>query len=147
MDKKTKEKEKSPAKKERKSFDIIECDFPKVFEQHPTLKQTFLDFAQMRKEMRKPYRTRKGLETKLRALEKDCKQYGIQNVIEAREFSIGSEYLVIFVQDYTTKKQRNEKSTNNNNANGSIYENFARSLNGEVNQDGTFGDDYPLQEY
>ena len=68
-------REKSSAKKERKRFDIIDCDFTKVFDQHPALKQTFLDFAEMRRQLKKPYRTRKGVETKLRALERDCKKY------------------------------------------------------------------------
>lgn len=138
-------REKSSAKKERKRFDIIECDFPKVFDQHPALKQTFLDFAEMRRQMKKPYRTRKGVETKLRALERDCKKYGIKNVIEAIEFSIGAEYQGIFVQDYTTKKQRNEKSTNNNgNTNGSIYENFARSLRDQSDPDGSTFNNYSI---
>jgi len=105
-----KKKEKIPQK--RKKFTLDDIDWPPIFEQNKRLKNSFLSFAQMRKELKKPYKTKKGVETKLRALAKDCQKYGIENVIEAIEFSEGSEYLGIFVHDYTTKKQRNERINN-----------------------------------
>ena len=110
---KTEKKEKEKITQKRKKFTLADIDWPPIFDQSQKLKQTFLDFAEMRAELKKPYKTKKGTETKLRALSKDCKKYGIDNVIGAIEFSLGSEYLGIFVHDYTTKKQRNEQQTNN----------------------------------
>ncbi len=106
-----KEKEKFPVK--RKRFTLEDIDWPPIFDQNKKLKEQFLSFAQMRQELKKPYKTKKGTETKLRALAKDCEKYGIENVIGAIEFSEGSEYLGIFVHDYTTKKQKHEKQINN----------------------------------
>ena len=110
---KTEKKEKEKIPQKRKKFTLADIDWPPIFDQSQKLKQTFLDFAEMRAELKKPYKTKKGTETKLKALAKDCKKYGIDNVIGAIEFSLGSEYLGIFVHDYTTKKQRNEQQTNN----------------------------------
>ena len=126
-----KKKEKNSAKK-RKKFTVADCVFPEVFENNPILKQTFLDFAEMRHEMKKGYKTKKGTETKLNSLAKDCVRYGIENVIGAINFSLESEYLGIFVHDYCKRKQQqqNEKRTNNNGTQQttSIHEDFARRV-------------------
>ena len=125
-----KEKEKIPQK--RKKFTVADCVFPEVFENNTILKQTFLDFAEMRHEMKKGYKTKKGTETKLNSLAKDCDRYGIENVIGAIAFSLESEYLGIFTHDYCKKqqKQQNEKRTYNNNTqqNTGIHEDFARRV-------------------
>ncbi len=126
-----KKKEKNSAQK-RKKFSVHDCKFPEVFENNPILKQTFLDFAEMRHEMKKGYKTKKGTETKLNSLAKDCIRYGIDNVIGAINFSLESEYLGIFVHDYCKRKQQqqNEKRTNNNGTQQttSIHEDFARRV-------------------
>ncbi len=127
-----KKKEKNSAKK-RKKFTVTDCVFPEVFENNPILKQTFLDFAEMRQEMKKGYKTKKGTETKLNSLAKDCVRYGIENVIGAIAFSLESEYLGIFVHDFQKRQkqqQQNEKRTNNNGTQQttSIHEDFARRV-------------------
>lgn len=127
-----KKKEKNSAQK-RKKFTVADCVFPEVFENNPILKQTFLDFAEMRHEMKKGYKTKKGTETKLNSLAKDCDRYGIENVIGAINFSLESEYLGIFVHDYQKRQkqqQQNEKRTNNNGTQQttSIHEDFARRV-------------------
>ena len=127
-----KKKEKNSAKK-RKKFTVADCVFPEVFENNPILKQTFLDFAEMRHEMKKGYKTKKGTETKLNSLAKDCVRYGIENVIGAINFSLESEYLGIFVHDFQKRQkqqQQNEKRTNNNGTQQttSIHEDFARRV-------------------
>jgi len=127
-----KKKEKNSAKK-RKKFTVADCVFPEVFENNPILKQTFLDFAEMRHEMKKGYKTKKGTETKLNSLAKDCVRYGIENVIGAINFSLESEYLGIFVHDYQKRQKQqhqNEKRTNNNGTQQttSIHEDFARRV-------------------
>jgi hypothetical protein len=121
-----KKKEKIPQK--RKKFTLDDIDWPPIFDQNKKLKDTFLSFAQMRQELKKPYKTKKGTETKLRALAKDCEKYGIENVIGAIEFSEGSEYLGIFVHDYTTKKQRNEKQRINNEPKKGFYEAYRDAI-------------------
>jgi len=126
-----KKKEKIPQK--RKKFTVADCVFPEVFENNPQLKQTFLDFAEMRQQMKKGYKTKKGTETKLNSLAKDCVRYGIENVIGAINFSLESEYLGIFVHDYQKRQKQqhqNEKRTNNNGTQQttSIHEDFARRV-------------------
>jgi len=126
-------KTKAPPEKEkiaqkRKRFTLADIDWPPVFDQNKKLKDTFLSFAQMRQELKKPYKTKKGTETKLRALANDCEKYGIENVIGAIEFSEGSEYLGIFVHDYTTKKQRNEKQRINNEPKQEFYEAYRSAI-------------------
>ena len=125
---KTEKKEKEKIPQKRKRFTLADVDWPPVFDQNKKLKDTFLSFAQMRKELKKPYKTKKGTETKLRALAKDCEKYGIENVIGAIEFSEGSEYLGIFVHDYTTKKQRNEKQRINNEPKQEFYEAYRSAI-------------------
>jgi hypothetical protein len=127
-----KKKEKNSAQK-RKKFTVADCVFPEVFENNPILKQTFLDFAEMRQQMKKGYKTKKGTETKLNSLAKDCIRYGIENVIGAINFSLESEYLGIFVHDYQKRQKQqhqNEKRTNNNGTQQttSIHEDFARRV-------------------
>lgn len=133
-----KEKEKNSAKK-RKKFTVADCVFPEVFENNPLLKQTFLDFAEMRHEMKKGYKTKKGTETKLNSLAKDCDRYGIENVIGAIAFSLESEYLGIFVHDYCKRQkqqQQNEKRNyNNNGQTTSIHEDFARRLKRNLDEE------------
>ncbi len=125
---KTEKKEKEKIPQKRKKFTLADIDWPPVFDQNKKLKDTFLSFAQMRQELKKPYKTKKGTETKLRALAKDCEKYGIENVIGAIEFSEGSEYLGIFVHDYTTKKQRNEKQRINNEPKQEFYEAYRSAI-------------------
>jgi hypothetical protein len=125
---KTEKKEKEKIPQKRKKFTLADIDWPPVFDQNKKLKDTFLSFAQMRKELKKPYKTKKGTETKLRALAKDCEKYGVENVIGAIEFSEGSEYLGIFVHDYTTKKQRNEKQRINNEPKTDFYEAYRSAI-------------------
>jgi hypothetical protein len=125
---KTEKKEKEKIPQKRKKFTLADIDWPPVFDQNKKLKDTFLSFAQMRQELKKPYKTKKGTETKLRALAKDCEKYGIENVIGAIEFSEGSEYLGIFVHDYTTKKQRNEKQRINNEQKTDFYEAYRSAI-------------------
>lgn len=125
---KTEEKKKEKIAQKRKKFTLADIDWPPVFDQNKKLKDTFLSFAQMRQELKKPYKTKKGTETKLRALAKDCEKYGIENVIGAIEFSEGSEYLGIFVHDYTTKKQRNEKQRINNEPKKGFYEAYRDAI-------------------
>ena len=125
---KTEKKEKEKIAQKRKKFTLADIDWPPVFDQNKKLKEQFLSFAQMRQELKKPYKTKKGTETKLRALAKDCEKYGIENVIGAIEFSEGSEYLGIFVHDYTTKKQRNEKQRINNEPKQEFYEAYRSAI-------------------
>ena len=125
---------------------MTDCDFPPIFEQNPKLKQTFLDFAEMRKELKKPYRTKKGTETKLNTLAKDCDRFGIDNVIGAIEFSLGSEYLGIFVNDFVNKQQRHEQQQqkiNNNNAEPeSLHESFAKRIGLDFYKDGNLNGNF-----
>ena len=125
---------------------MTDCDFPPIFEQNPKLKQTFLDFAEMRQELKKPYKTKKGTETKLNTLAKDCDRFGIDNVIGAIEFSLGSEYLGIFVNDYVNKQQRHEqqqqKINNNNKEPESLHESFAKRLGIDFYQNGNLNGDF-----
>ena len=93
-----------------------------MFEQNSQLKETFLVFAQMRKECKKPYKTLKGIETKIRALAKDCDKFGTETVIGAIEFSTGSEYMGIFVQDFYNKKTKHEKQRTNSQPKKGFYE-------------------------
>jgi hypothetical protein len=133
-----KKKEKNSAQK-RKKFSVHDCKFPEVFENNPILKQTFLDFAEMRQQMKKGYKTKKGTETKLNSLAKDCIRYGIENVIGAINFSLESEYLGIFVHDYCKRQkqqQQNEKRTNNNTTEStSIHEDFARRVKRDLDEE------------
>ena len=122
-----KEKKEKIAQK-RKKFTLADIDWPPIFDQNKKIKEQFLSFAQMRQELKKPYKTKKGTETKLRALAKDCEKYGIENVIGAIEFSEGSEYLGIFVHDYTTKKQRNEKQRINHPPKKDFYDAYREAI-------------------
>ena len=109
-----KTKKEKVAPKRKKGLDFNDITWPPVFEQNSQLKETFLVFAQMRKECNKPYKTLKGIETKIRALAKDCDKFGTETVIGAIEFSTGSEYMGIFVQDFYNKKTKHEKQQRNN---------------------------------
>ena len=141
-----KEKKEKVPRKRKKAFCVTDCDFPPIFEQNEKLKQTFIDFAEMRQELKKPYKTKKGTETKLNTLAKDCKRFGIENVIGAIEFSLGSEYLGIFVNDYVNKQQRHEqqqqKINNNNSEPESLHESFAKRLGIDFYQNGNFNGDF-----
>ena len=125
---KTEKKEKEKIPQKRKKFTLADVDWPPIFDQNKKLKEQFLSFAQMRQELKKPYKTKKGTETKLRALAKDCEKYGIENVIGAIEFSEGSEYLGIFVHDYTTKKQKHEKQRINNEPKKDFYDAYREAI-------------------
>ena len=114
-------KEKVPPKR-KKGLDFSDITWPPVFEQNSQLKETFLVFAQMRKECKKPYKTLKGIETKIRALAKDCDKFGTETVIGAIEFSTGSEYMGIFVQDFYNKKTKHEKQRTNSQPKKGFYE-------------------------
>lgn len=116
-----KPKKQKVAPKRKKGLDFNDITWPPVFEKNVILKNTFLEFAQMRKDCNKPYKTLKGIETKIRALAKDCQKYGIETVIGAIEFSTGSEYMGIFVQDYHNKKSKHEKQQTNNQPKQDIY--------------------------
>jgi hypothetical protein len=116
-----KPKKEKVAPKRKKGLDFNDITWPPVFEKNVILKNTFLEFAQMRKDCKKPYKTLKGIETKIRALAKDCQKYGIETVIGAIEFSTGSEYMGIFVQDYHNKKSKHEKQQTNNQPKQDIY--------------------------
>jgi len=141
-----KEKKEKVPRKRKKTFCVQDCDFPPIFEQNEKLKQTFLDFAEMRKELKKPYKTKKGTETKLNTLAKDCKRFGIDNVIGAIEFSIGSEYLGIFVNDYVNKQQRHEQQqqqiNNNNKEPESLHESFAKRIGIDFYKNGNLNGDF-----
>jgi uncharacterized protein YecE (DUF72 family) len=105
----------------RKKLDIDSVEFPAVFLQHPELMQAFKDFFQMRKEIKKGYKTRKAVETKLRS---------------AILFSLESEYLGIFVHDYAKKQQQNEKQSTNYTKPQptNIHEDFKRRLQERLNK-------------
>ena len=141
-----KEKKQKVPRKRKKAFCVTDCDFPPIFEQNEKLKQTFLDFAEMRQELKKPYKTKKGTETKLNTLAKDCDRFGIDNVIGAIEFSLGSEYLGIFVNDFVNKQQRHEQQQqkiNNNNAEPeSLHESFAKRIGLDFYKDGNLNGNF-----
>ena len=141
-----KEKIQKVPRKRKKAFCVTDCDFPPIFEQNEKLKQTFLDFAEMRQELKKPYKTKKGTETKLNTLAKDCDRFGIDNVIGAIEFSLGSEYLGIFVNDFVNKQQRHEQQQqkiNNNNAEPeSLHESFAKRIGLDFYKDGNLNGNF-----
>ena len=141
-----KEKKQKVPRKRKKAFCVTDCDFPPIFEQNEKLKQTFLDFAEMRQELKKPYKTKKGTETKLNTLAKDCDRFGIDNVIGAIEFSLGSEYLGIFVIDFVNKQQRHEQQQqkiNNNNAEPeSLHESFAKRIGLDFYKDGNLNGNF-----
>lgn len=141
-----KEKKEKVPRKRKKAFCVQDCDFPPIFEQNEKLKQIFIDFAEMRQELKKPYRTKKGTETKLNTLAKDCDRFGIDNVIGAIEFSLGSEYLGIFVNDFVNKQQRHEQQQqkiNNNNAEPeSLHESFAKRLGIDFYKDGNLNGNF-----
>lgn len=133
-----KEKKEKVAPKRKKRFSVKDCKFPEVFEKNPRLKKMFLDFAEVRKELKKPYKTIKGTETKLNSLAKDCERYGVENVIGAIEFSMGSEWSGIFVHDYFKRQkqqQQNEKRTNNSGqqqTSPSIHKDFKQRLDADL---------------
>ncbi|MHC4240581.1 MAG: hypothetical protein ACYSUC_12680, partial [Planctomycetota bacterium] len=54
---KTEKKEKEKIPQKRKKFTLADIDWPPVFDQNKKLKDTFLSFAQMRQELKKPYKT------------------------------------------------------------------------------------------
>jgi hypothetical protein len=120
----------------RKKLDIDSVEFPAVFLQHPELIEAFKDFFQMRKEIKKGYKTRKAVETKLRSLAKDCERHGVETVIGAILFSLESEYLGIFVHDYAKKQQQNEKQSTNyaKPKPTNIHEDFKRRLQERLNK-------------
>jgi hypothetical protein len=117
-------------KKLQKKKVIETVDFPEIFEQNQQLKNKFLEFEQMRREIKKPYKTKTGIQRILKRLESDCFDYGIDLVIQSIEKSIESEYMGIFTKDLYLKQKQNEKF-NSNTEPESIYESFARSIGGE----------------
>ena len=52
-------------KKPKKQFDTNLCDFPDIFQKNVKLKKVFFEFVEMRKQKKKPLKTKKGVETKL----------------------------------------------------------------------------------
>ena len=123
-DNKTINNKKEKSKKE-KLIDLI--DFPEVFEQNENLKKRFIEFEQMRREIRKPYKTKKGIERILKRLESDCVSFGIDQVIQAIERSIEFEYMGIFTKEINQKQNQNEKS-NFKTEPKSVYQSFAESI-------------------
>ena len=120
----------------RKKFDLDDVELPTVFLQHPELLQAFRDFFQMRKDIKKGYKTRKAVETKLRSLAKDCEVHGVEIVTGAILFSLESEYQGIFVHDYAKKQQQNEKQSNHYSRpkQTNIHEDFTRRLQERLRQ-------------
>lgn len=120
----------------RKKLDIDSVEFPAVFLQNPELLEAFRDFYQMRKDIKKGYKTRKAVETKLRSLAKDCDRHGVETVTGAILFSLESEYLGIFVHDYAKKQQQNEKQSANYTKPQptNIHEDFKRRLQERLNK-------------
>lgn len=118
-------------KKGKKQFDIQLCTFPDIFQKNVKLKKVFFEFVEMRKELKKPLKTKKGVETKLRSLARDCEKYGTDIVIGAIYQSIENEYQGIFVKSYAKNNKQHEKSTNDK---GSIYENYAKMLYADTMQ-------------
>lgn len=116
-------------KKLQKKKVVESVDFPDIFEQNENLKNKFLEFEKMRREIKKPYKTKTGIQRILKRLESDCFEYGIETVIKAIEKSIEAEYMGIFTKDLYLKQKQNEKF-NSNTEPESIYENFARSIGG-----------------
>ena len=137
-----KPKKEKVAQKRKKGLDFNDITWPPVFEKNAILKNTFLEFAQMRKDCNKPYKTLKGIETKIRALAKDCQKFGVETVIGAIEFSTGSEYMGIFVQDYHNKKSKHEQQNHNQPTKGfyqayydAIYNNEPEAQNNTIDID------------
>jgi len=132
----TPKNKKEKVAQKRKNFDLDDVELPPVFLQHPELLQAFRDFFQMRKDIKKGYKTRKAVETKLRSLAKDCEVHGVEIVTGAILFSLESEYQGIFVHDYAKKQQQNEKQSNHYSRpkQTNIHEDFTRRLQERLRQ-------------
>ena len=131
-------------KNNKKNFDINLCHFPDIFQKNIKLKKVFFEFVEMRKQKKKPLKTKKGVETKLKSLARDCEKYGTDIVIGAIYQSIENEYQGIFVKSYAEKNKQYEKSTNDK---GSIYENYAKMLFTDTMQNKGNTDNNRGQEY
>jgi hypothetical protein len=78
----------------------------------------FKDFLQMRKEIKKPFKSVKALETRINTLSKDVDRYGLENVKEAVKNSIANQYQGIFVKGYLDNKVEQPKTKPNTNSDG-----------------------------
>jgi DNA-binding transcriptional regulator YhcF (GntR family) len=74
----------------------------------------FKDFLQMRKEIKKPFKSVKALETRINTLSKDVDRYGLENVKEAVKNSIANQYQGIFVKGYLDNKGEQPQAVSDN---------------------------------
>jgi hypothetical protein len=94
-------KNKESKKKEVKDI-INNIQKPKNFDEELFI--IFKDFLQMRKEIKKPFKSDKAIETRIGTLSKDIDRYGLETVKEAVLDSIANQYQGIFVKNFLDKK-------------------------------------------
>lgn len=129
-------KEKKIIKKKKPSFEQ-QVTYPESFSSEVI--QAIEEHIEMRKEIKKPYKSLTAIKRKFKSLEAGLQKYGEQKIIEAINFCTENQYQGINIDWYlkTTKQQQNET-----NKETGLYTSYARSLQQDEHTTNHNGNDF-----
>jgi hypothetical protein len=129
-------KEKKIIKKKKPSFEQ-QVTYPESFSSEVI--QAIEEHIEMRKEIKKPYKSLTAIKRKFKSLEAGLQKFGEQKIIEAINFCTENQYQGINIDWYlkTTKQQQNET-----NKETGLYTSYARSLQQDEHTTNHNGNDF-----
>jgi hypothetical protein len=129
-------KEKKINKKKKPSFEQ-QVTYPESFSSEVI--QAIEEHIEMRKEIKKPYKSLTAIKRKFKSLEAGLQKFGEQKIIKAINFCTENQYQGINIDWYlkTTKQQQNET-----NKETGLYTSYARSLQQDEHTTNNNGNDF-----
>ena len=129
-------KEKKIYKKKKPNFEQ-QVVYPESFSSEVI--QAIEEHIEMRKEIKKPYKSLTAIKQKFKSLEAGLQKYGEKQIIKAINFCTENQYQGINIDWYlkTTKQQENDKISKE----GGLYTSYARSLQQDEHIDNNNGND------